>query len=527
MKPDFDLIIIGSGPAGVSAAFPLVTAGLKVLMVDGGSHTIIPPIEPPFLTARTEDPNQWEWMIGKDFHSLKMQDAVSPKLRVPGHKYVFENYAHANAIESKDFIVVGSLATGGLSNAWGCGVSRLSEAELSNYPVSSSHMDRSYRAVAQRIGISGSSHDDLSDFFRLDEISQPPIPMDPLHTQLWTKYQKHRKAITPVGFRLGRARVAALNQAIGDRKACDCTGNCLWGCHRKALYSSADELPALKQYPNFHHQNGFVVERLKAAGEFWRIQGTRNLKSESITARKIILAAGTIATTRLALQALKLTKPIPMLSCPIAAFMLWNPWYLGQKIQSSFGFGQLSYTLKLDQGITGFGSTFGISGIPVSEFLGHLPFSRRYSIDIFKGVSSSCIVGNLFLPGDLSPAQVELKGDDSLHISGGYRSLVPQLMKTAAKRLRKAYFKLGFFLLPGSFTLGAPGGDIHYAGTLPMRDNPELGETNSTGEIQGIPGVHIVDGACLPTLPGKSHTLTIMANADRIGRRLCEMPVTT
>ena len=44
MKPDFDVIIVGSGPAGVSAAFPLVESGLNVLMVDGGHHaTLAPP----------------------------------------------------------------------------------------------------------------------------------------------------------------------------------------------------------------------------------------------------------------------------------------------------------------------------------------------------------------------------------------------------------------------------------------------------------------------------------------------------
>jgi choline dehydrogenase-like flavoprotein len=35
-----------------------------------------------------------------------------------------------------------------------------------------------------------------------------------------------------------------------------------------------------------------------------------------------------------------------------------------------------------------------------------------------------------------------------------------------------------------------------------------------------LPGVHVVDGAVLPVLPAKAHTLTIMANADRIASAL-------
>ncbi|MGA2128891.1 MAG: FAD-dependent oxidoreductase, partial [Xanthobacteraceae bacterium] len=35
---DADIVIIGSGPAGVSAAFPLVETGLRVLMIDGAGR---------------------------------------------------------------------------------------------------------------------------------------------------------------------------------------------------------------------------------------------------------------------------------------------------------------------------------------------------------------------------------------------------------------------------------------------------------------------------------------------------------
>jgi choline dehydrogenase-like flavoprotein len=37
-----------------------------------------------------------------------------------------------------------------------------------------------------------------------------------------------------------------------------------------------------------------------------------------------------------------------------------------------------------------------------------------------------------------------------------------------------------------------------------------------------LPGLHLVDGAVLPTIPSKFTTLTVMANADRIARRLTE-----
>ena len=116
---------------------------------------------------------------------------------------------------------------------------------------------------------------------------------------------------------------------------------------------------------------------------------------------------------------------------------------------------------------------------------------------------------------------VELKDNGDLIITGGYKTQVPELMGEMLSHLRKEYWRLGAILLPRSFTVGSPGGDIHYAGTLPMQQSiTESHHTNSLGELNGISGIHIVDGACLSALSEKSHTLTIMANADRIGREL-------
>ncbi len=522
MTHDFDVIVVGSGPAGVSVAFPLVEAGLRVLMVDGGKQPGVLPPEADFLSARANDTEQWKWMVGEDFHALKKRDAVSPKLRVPSHAYVFEEFEARNQVVGKYFITVGSLATGGLSNAWGCGVARFSASEMADFPFPASELDVSYAKVSQRMGISGRVDDDMSDYFGLDEYSQPPIPMDALHTHLSEYYLNHRKKLNSQGFRLGRSRVAVLSEDIAGRQACNLSGNCLWGCLRHSMYSSTDDLPELRKYENFSELSGFVVDGLTRYDSYWAVDGQTIPADErrSITASRVVLAAGTLATTRLALKTLNHRHPVPLLSCPTAAFLLWLPRLLGTPRMPGLGLGQLSFSVNLQDTTTAFGSTFATTGIPLSEFVRHVPLRRRYGIDLLRGLLSSCVVGNVFLPGYLTAAEAELQSDASLSVTGKYCDAVEPLMDEASKKLRKAYWSLGAMLLPGSFTVGRPGGDIHYAGTLPMRESPSCGETSQCGEVEGLGGIFVVDGACLPTLPEKSHTLTIMANADRIGRQL-------
>jgi choline dehydrogenase-like flavoprotein len=518
--PDIDVLVVGSGPAGVSVAFPLVEAGIKTLMIDGGeaASELLP--ERPFLEERADSQEQWKWMLGEDFHALRRLDAISPKFRVPGLNYVFRDFLERNRIISETVVTVGSLARGGLSNAWGCGVARLSAAELSAFPFSAADLSPSYARVARRIGLSGSQADDMADYFGVDDWADPALPLDALNERLWTKYVTRHNKIP--GFRLGRARIAVLARDREQRQSCNLMGNCLWGCSRGALYSAADEIDVLLRFPTFQYRTGHVVDNIRTEGSIIVAEGTGSDGNWAIRARRLALAAGTLATTRLAARAIGHRKPLKLQSCPSAAFLLWLPQMMGGERCSGFGLGQLSFALGLPNEENAFGSTFATTGIPLAEFARHLPLRSRYGIDMLRRLLGACLVGNVFLPGHYSDLTARLETSDELRIEGGYKPSAPETMSHVARLLRQACRQLGAILLPGSFSIAAPGSDVHYACSLPMRASAGPGETDSYGELVGFPSLHVVDGASLSALGEKSHTLTIMANADRIGKKIAE-----
>lgn len=521
MNQVFDVLIVGSGPAGVSAAFPLLEAGLRVLMVDGGKTSPVQSPRGQFLDLRQRQLDQSKWMVGSDFHALRHDGAISPKFRTPTQAYVFEDYEEVNRIRSESFVAVGSLARGGLSNAWGCGVAKLAADELSDYPFPPQALDASYEAVALRMGISGAVHDDLSAELGLDQYAQPPVPLDPLQSRLLSKYETQRKALASAGFRMGRARSAVLTEAKDDRQACDLSGSCMWGCARRSLYSATEDVRLLQRYPGFSYRPGFLVERVLRDSGHMAVQGHDGGGKGTLHARRILLAAGTIASTRFALMAMDKPPTVGMQSCPTAAFMVWVPRAWGRSRAPAFGLGQLAYTLELGAGkCRGYGGLFDTTGIPVTEFSKFMPLGKRFGVDLLSSLLSSCAVGNLFLPGRLTNTVLSLRQGDVLEIQGEYQDEVRHLMTEAAKRLRAAFRLSGAWILPKSFTVGRPGSDIHYAASFPMRHRPTSGETDTWGEVCGVQGLHIVDGASLSSLPAKPHTLTIMANADRIGRHL-------
>jgi hypothetical protein len=205
----------------------------------------------------------------------------------------------------------------------------------------------------------------------------------------------------------------------GHRKGCDYVGNCHWGCHAKAIYSAADELPDLIKFNNFSYEPGLIVKKLEGGDDYWKVCGTEHSNvNRTISASKVVLAAGTLASTRLAFQALNFRETVSMLSCPSVAFLLWIPKFLGLTRQPGFAAGQLAHTLDVDAKTRIYGGTFASWGFPVSELIPHLPFSRPFGIDFLRGLLSSCLIGNAFLPSYLSNIVVTLDNENALQVTG-------------------------------------------------------------------------------------------------------------
>lgn len=522
---EVDVLVVGSGPGGTSAAFPLVEAGLRVLVVDGGETPAATVPDAEYLATRAADPSQWEWMVGRDWHALRQMAAISPKFRAPTLEYVFRGFADGNRIAGDGFAPIGSLAEGGLSNAWGCGVARFTNDELKAFPFDEAALLPSLEAVARRIGISGRSDDDLVDFFGVDAWAQRPIAMDALHEHLFDRYRKHREPLVAGGFRLGRARLAVLSESgIDGRLPCTQQGFCLWGCARKSLYSARYELEALARHPNFVHRPGFVVERLERDGDGWRVCGRDRASGahEAIAARRVVMAAGTLATTAIVMRSLPGFTRTRFLDLPMAAFVLWLPSFLGAVRVPAPGVAQLAFSL--DGGSAGSlcGFTFSTHGLPVAEFVRHAPLGRHNAVRLFRALLSSTIVANCFFPAELSDNRMELAADGSVRLICGAKDAWQAEIDSARRRLRAAFRRSGAILLPTTFKPGQAGGVAHYAGAIPMREQPTIGEATPEAEVQGLSGVYLADASSFPSLPAKSHTLALMACADRVGRRLAQ-----
>ncbi|MGF7210505.1 choline dehydrogenase-like flavoprotein [Skermanella aerolata] len=528
---DFDVVVVGSGPAGVSACWPMLAAGMRVLMIDGGVPT---PLQPPkaetLADLRDDEPEAVRSLLDPAAYRTDI-DATSPKLRTPVMRRWLSDYDESYRIRTRNFELFGVLAPGGLSTAWGGGAGCFTADELRGFPIGRPDLLPSYRAVASRVGLSGSVDDDLGAWFGDEVPVQEPLALHAGAQTLYDRYRARARATHDRGLRLGRIRQAVLSRDHAGRKACSLSNLCLWGCDKGAIYSAGQELATLGAEPGFALWSGaFVttVRRDAGPGFVLHVRDRASGETRRIAARRVVLAAGTVGSTVLALGALEQARAeVPLLTSPVMAFALFQPGRLGAPpARHGYGMTQLAFALDipmLPAGESLYGSIFASDGIPTSELIARMPLSRPAAVALARRIWPASLLGVCFFPGEFTDNRLSFdigpNGPDVV-ISGGFTGEFRLAAAQARRRMARAAAGIGAFVIPGSVSTAPPGADMHYCGTMPMSSHPQTTQTDILGRPGGLPDMHLVDGSVLSRLPGKGHTFTIMANADRIGRAI-------
>lgn len=501
----YDVLIIGSGPSGVSAALPLLEAGLSVAMLDGNDATSADAVLPAdYMEARLGGPCDWLAPIG----DRQANGQTSPKLRMPQLAHYFSSWQQHYRAQTQEFTAVGSLATGGLSNVWGAGVVEYNAEDIASWPFTYDELAESYRIVARRMGISGRG-DGCPIHALVDEEGQPPVTPGANAALLLRNAARRAHP----HFTLHHARNAVLTQPHEGRPAYTDDGMCLWQAG-DAIWNARHELAKLKRL-GLTHLPGARVTRISREGAHWQAHSLRG----SFSGKQLVMAAGAIGSAALVLSSLGgQGQVLPLLSNPRAMFMLWLPRHLGRPFTREFGLVQLNYELTAPA--YGFGGLVAAHYLPYSDYLAASGMGHRFGAQILRELVTSCMLGNCFFDGSGTSHRLMVDDHGTVHITGGMSAEFATQQAAIGRALRRYFLRLGALVVPGSLRWGAPGSDIHYAGLLPMQSHPGPWQTDASGQLFGHDGLYIVDGAALPSLPAKHLTLTLMANAHRIGRRM-------
>ena len=517
---DSDVIVIGSGPAGVSAAYELLASGRRVTMLEAGAD--------PYATGDTRPDRV---VASKSVSSRN----TSPKLRTPTASRMLSDYHAAYAVQTDGFELMGTLAVGGLSNVWGAGVAEWTD-EFDGWPADARSARDWYPRIAERMGVSGPAEDALTPHIAPTISTQAPVRASAPASALLRSPVADKAA----DFLLGGVRQAVITSDRDGRQACDLTGQCMTGCPRDAIYSSRFDVRGLLAEPSFSIRPSTTVTAIGQQGDRpYADVVSAGGAPERLSCQRLFVAAGAPASTAFASQ-IKPTqgRHISIQSTPVIAFAIAP--YRGFPHAHSGGYAQaqgahLSWPrvppMSSDESL--FGYFFNAGSVPVSELFDRLPsVVASLGSPLLRRVWARLVLVTAFMPGRFTDNEISFEpagpgSPPAIRVCGRLKPELPKAMPAVREFYRRRFARLGWLMVPGSFQQAPVGSDVHYGASMPMTSDPETDgsplATDTLGRLMPAHHIHFVDGAVLPTLPGKPHTFTVMANAARIAHAVSRL----
>lgn len=454
-KNQFDVVVVGSGPSGVHAAYPLIKAGLKVAIIDGG------------LDSKKEDG--------------KLNEFPEVKLTKTGHyfdlieksSYVFNKTFELLKIKS-NVEIIQSLAKGGLSEIWH-GVSDFcSKKELEAIGLPAKEIEKEYQEVGKLIKLKVNKNLDF-------------------HNSLILAASKTKKHLQ----------------------------NNIYHISLAFPYLTSSVLEYLKEFKNFTyipHQLVYKTEEKENRVEIQSFSIDKSTKPLIIKTKYLILAAGSINTTRILLRSLGLfnykttflTKAHYLTAC------LHLRALTKKNVQQELNAGQLAI---FNDGV--FTQLYELKSVVLHKVLKYVPLPKFIALPLLSIIASLLVVADIRFSDYESRNKFcrLIRNKDGTDVLEIFYEESDEELKIHKNKFNKTSCRLrSLGLLPLKSIYGHI--TSHYAGGVPFLDKPGKLSVDVNGKLHQGSRIYIADSSTWRALSAKPPTLTIMANASRIGKNV-------
>ena len=559
-----DAVVVGSGFGGSVSAYRLAEAGKKVIVLERG-RPYPPgsfPRTPQAMSRAFWDPSEGLYGMFDVWSFGGFESVVSSGLG--GGSLIY-----ANVLLRKD-------------EKWFVHEEPLPHGGYEHWPVNRADLDPHYDTVEKMLGatpypLSSPAYADTPKTHAMRQAATK-LNLDWQLPPLAVSFAPRPGDEPGIGLPLADPGYANLHGS--PRRTCRLCGECDIGCNDGAkntldhtyLSAAAAAVPHPAQIRSrcevrtltAREGGGYEVTYVEhdPAAEGRRTD-TKSLPQRTVTCDRLILAAGSYGTTYLLLRN---RSRLPGLSAALGSRMSGNGDLLtfllpgnrgpgpaldasrGPVITSAIRVGDLldgksgsarpgrGYYIE-DGGYPGFTDWLVQSADLTGTVFRTAEFVVRWLLSLWGGSSDSRIgseISQLLGNGRLSAGTLPLLGmgrdvpDGTAGLRNGwldvkwttqtstaYFARVRETMKDLAQELDAHYMDNPLWFFRRIVT-------VHPLGGAPMGEHPSESVCDAYGQVHGLPGLYVADGAAMPGPVGANPSLTIAAMADRMCTRLLE-----
>jgi choline dehydrogenase-like flavoprotein len=421
-----------------------------------------------------------------------------------------------------------SYARGGLSNVWGASLMPFRTADMNGWPITTDDLAPHYRAVLGLMPFSA-RHDRLEAEFPLYGERPDRLSLNRQAVELLEDLEAAHSTLAAHGISFGASRLAVAGES-GEGAGCVYCGQCMYGCPYGFIYNSTATLDRLRSEGGLTYKPGVVVERVVEHGSNVEVRGrtVEDGLAFSLKTDRAFLACGVFSSTRVMLASLE-AYDHPVRAADNCYFLLPLLRYrrvAGAATEATNTLAQAFIELN-DPSISS--NTIHLQVYTYNELFRQQirntlgPLDRLFGNSVDRSVLSRLLLIQGYLHSDLSPgidvtlSRASDAKPDTLSLSIAPNALTRPTLSALLRKLRSERGSIRAWPVRPALRVGEPGRGFHTGGTFPMRSRPREFETDELGRPYGLSRVHLVDASVFPSLPATTITLSVMANAHRIG----------
>ncbi|HLB43351.1 MAG TPA: GMC oxidoreductase [Gammaproteobacteria bacterium] len=493
-----NIIVVGSGPAGISVANALLERGCKVSLLDAGNTL---EVEKKNLLTEIQKNNI-------DVSSLKSNAYSKIKMKLPyGSQFIYNDVRNYFHWETHRCYLPNSFARGGLSNVWGSVLSEFSDKELLNWPASCRNLSKYYSTI--------------SSWFKTYYTVDTSQFLSRQAHYLKSKWEENKLDLNEKGFSFGQPILGV------DFNQCHLCGLCQHGCPFELIHHMSIHLNVLKANKNFNYIENVVVENFHERHQQVELLVThmKNRNSFHMIADRLFIACGAGLSSLLYLKSLNKKGKELVLKDSQHFFI---PCLLDRRFEN-IRHDALHTLCQLKMVVT----DKKISCFPVHmqlytymdlyemEIKNKFKWFPIFLQPIFNFLTERLVVIQGYLDSRMSNHIIIIYNENQqFTISTSQSRVANRTISRIRKLLNRSKKNLSIYPIPFFLSKSLPGESNHVGGSLPMADLPQEDEVNIWGTPNHFKHVHFVDGSILPHIPAGPITFTIMANAYRIGKEV-------